>query len=205
MGIARAYRIETDRLVLRCYQPSDALKLRESMIESLDHLLPWMPWAKKEPEDLETVIERLQLYRRQFDTGKDYLFGIFDKNEKKLIGSTGLHKRIGKNAREIGIWINVKYINNGFASETVCALTKVGFEIEHLSRLEIHCSPKNIRSKNIPKKLGYKLKTIRKDSFEKETDEMIWTMVKSDYENNLIKEVNLKVYDVIGRPIQFHG
>jgi len=33
-------------------------------------------------------------------------------------------------------------------------LTKAGFEIEHLERIEIHCAPNNIRSQRKPKKIG---------------------------------------------------
>ena len=40
-----AYRIETKRLVVRCYDPSDAPLLAESVTESLEHLRPWMPWV----------------------------------------------------------------------------------------------------------------------------------------------------------------
>ena len=35
-----AYRIETQRLVLRCYQPTDGPLLAESITESLEHLRP---------------------------------------------------------------------------------------------------------------------------------------------------------------------
>lgn len=205
MEIARTYRIETDRLVIRCYEPSDASKLKDAITESLDHLLPWMPWAKSEPEDIEAKINRLRLFRGQFDLGQDYVFGIFDKSERELIGSTGLHTRLDKNAREIGYWINVKYINQGFAMETVSALTKIGFEIEQLTRIEIHCAPDNIRSQNIPKKLGYELEATLKnrttDTFGNLRDIMVWTMFKQDYKLSSIRKINLKAFDILGREI----
>jgi RimJ/RimL family protein N-acetyltransferase len=207
MAIARAYRIETDRLVIRCYQPSDASKLRDAITESLDHLLPWMPWAKREPEDLDAKVNQLRSWRGKFDLGQDYTFGIFDKMESELIGSTGLHATLDKNEREIGYWINTKYINQGFALETVSALTKVGFEIEQLSRIEIRCVPDNVRSQNIPKKLGYELEATLKnrtiDGFGNLRATMIWTMFKSDYEKSSIRKINLKAFDIIGRAINY--
>ena len=39
------YRIETERLVLRCYDPEDAPLLKDAVDRSLDHLRPWMPWT----------------------------------------------------------------------------------------------------------------------------------------------------------------
>ena len=67
-----------------------------------------MVWAKAEPEPLAAKVERLRKYRGQFDLGENYTFGIFSKDEKVLVGSTGLHPRIGPNAREIGYWINAR-------------------------------------------------------------------------------------------------
>ena len=67
MSLAKAYRIETERLVIRCYNPSDAPLLKLAIDESLDHLRPWMPWAMHEPESVEAKIDRLRAYRGQFD------------------------------------------------------------------------------------------------------------------------------------------
>ena len=207
MKIAKAYRIETDRLVIRCYQPSDASKLKEAIDNSLDHLLPWMPWAKNEPEDLETKINRLRQFRGWFDLDKDYVFGIFDKEEASLIGSTGLHTRVGDAAREIGYWISAAYTGKGFATEAVSALTKVGFEIEDLERIEIHCSLVNLRSQNITRKLGYKLEATllqrAVDTYGNPRDTMIWSIFKAAYAAHPIKQMELKVFDAIGRRLLF--
>ena len=66
-----AYRIETKRLVIRCWNPADAPLLIEAVQQSLDHLLPWMPWAKYEPVGLEQRIEWLRGCRARFDSGED--------------------------------------------------------------------------------------------------------------------------------------
>ena len=49
-----AYRVHTQRLVIRCWQPEDAPLLKASIDENLDHLRPQMPWAMNEPTDLQT-------------------------------------------------------------------------------------------------------------------------------------------------------
>lgn len=205
MSIGQTYKIETERLIIRCYEPADANMLLNAITISVEHLIPWMPWAKDEPAPLDDVINRLRYFRGQFDLGNDYIFGIFNKSENELIGGTGLHTRIGKGAGEIGYWISAKHINKGYATETVCALTKVGFEIEQLSRIEIHCAPDNIRSQNIPKKLGYTHEaTLRKRTVDTDgnpRDTMIWTMFKEEYENSRIKATAIKAFDIVGRKI----
>src|ERR1700743_1289536 len=102
---AKKYRIETERLLLRCYEPADALKMQAAIVTSLDHLRPWIPWAREEPRELEWMLRFIRLFRGQFDLGQDAVFGIFDKAEKEQLGGTGLHNRVGKDAREIGYWI----------------------------------------------------------------------------------------------------
>ena len=203
---AKTYKIETERLIIRCYMPEDAPLLKNSIDESLEHLIPWMPWAKQEPETVEKKMERLRRYRGEFDLGIDYVYGIFHKEEKIQIGSTGLHTRIGDDAREIGYWINAHYINQGYATETVKALIKVGFEIEDLQRIEIRCSPENIRSQRIPEKLGFMheatLQRRNMDSDGNRGDVMIWTLFKEKYDKAAYENFHIKAYDVGGRMIK---
>lgn len=207
MELAKTYKVETERLIIRCYDPSDAIKLDKSIKESVEHLLPWMPWAKDEPEDLAIKIDRLRKFRGLFDLGQDYIFGIFDKEEQQLIGGTGLHTRIGGNAREIGYWINVHQINKGYATETVSALTHIGFEIENLDWIEIHCDPANLFSLKIPQKLGYKLtKTLKnhtKNTYGNWRDTMVWSITKAEYNNTHMKNIKLKAYDILSKQIEF--
>src|ERR1700722_12781440 len=152
-----AYRIETDRLLIRCYSPEDAPKLTEAIGASLDHLRPWMPWAQDEPETLDAKIERLRRFRGSFDLGNDFIYGIFSADASVLLGGTGLHPRVGPNAFEIGYWVRGDQIGKGLASETVAALVRVGFEVHKIGRIEIHCDPANVRSAAIPRKLGFTL------------------------------------------------
>ncbi|MBK7139155.1 MAG: GNAT family N-acetyltransferase [Bacteroidetes bacterium] len=207
MELAKTYKIETERLIIRCYDPKDASKLDKSVKESVEHLLPWMPWAKDEPEDLSIKIARLRRFRGLFDLGQDYIFGIFDKTEQQLIGGTGLHTRIEGNAREIGYWINGNQINKGYATETVSALTQIGFEIENLDWIEIHCDPANLFSMKIPQKLGYELiKTLKnhtKDTYGNWRDTMVWSINKTAYQATTMKNIKLKAFDILGNRIEY--
>jgi RimJ/RimL family protein N-acetyltransferase len=108
-----AYRIETKRLVVRCYSPSDAPLLAESVSENVEHLRPWMPWVYGEPEALEVKFQRIKRFRGLFDMGEDFVYGIFNLDETKLIGGTGLHTRLGNRELEIGYWIHKDHINQG--------------------------------------------------------------------------------------------
>jgi len=199
-----AYRIVTPQLVIRCYKPTDAALLAQSVSESLDHLLPWMPWASAEPEALTTKVERLRRMRSNFDQNIDFVFGIFNSQEDRLIGGTGLHPRVGSNALEIGYWIHKDYINQGYATESSAALTKVAFEIHQVDRIEIHCAVENTRSAAVPRKLGYTLEaTLRRRSYANGhlCDQMIWTLFADQYPATPSANSQSAAYDAAERRI----
>lgn len=200
-----AYRIHTKRLVLRCWNPGDAQFLKEAIDQSLDHLRPWMPWAHSEPEALDKKIERLRLFRGKFDLGQDFVYGIFNREETQVLGGTGLHTRLGPQAREIGYWIHQDYTNQGLATEASAALTRVAFEIDRMRRVEIHCDPENLRSAAVPRKLGFTHEATlrRRTPFLDEglRDAMIWTLFAEDYRSSQAASANIEAFDAIGRRI----
>src|SRR5262249_30275074 len=130
-GCGPAYRIHTHRLVLRCWLPTDAPLLKAAIDANLEHLRPWMPWAQYEPEELQTKIERLRRWRGEFDLGHDFAYGIFNHAETQVLGSSGLHTRVGTEAREIGYWVHQDHINQGFANEGTAGLAKSALYIRH--------------------------------------------------------------------------
>jgi RimJ/RimL family protein N-acetyltransferase len=200
-----AYRIHTRRLVLRCWEPADAPMLKNAIQASLDHLRPWMPWAHNHPEDLQATIERLRRWRSQFDQDEDYVYGVFNPDESAVLGSTGLHTRVGKHAREIGYWIHASHINQGLATEVSAALTKVAFAVDKVQRIEIHCNPRNDRSAAVPRKLGFTYEaTLRQRTRSVEgklVDAMIWTLLAGEYPTSPAADVPIEAFDVIGRRV----
>jgi RimJ/RimL family protein N-acetyltransferase len=200
-----AYKILTPRLLIRCLEPIDAAMLNIAMEESLDHLLPWMPWAKQEPLAFQERIQYLRKCRGKFDLGSDFVYGIFNPDESKLLGGTGLHTRLGDGVREIGYWIHKDFISQGLATESSAALTRVAFEVDHVQRVEIHCDPKNVRSASVPRKLGYVHEATLHDRNEDTNghlrDSMIWTLFAEDYPASEAIKIQVEAYDAIGRRI----
>jgi RimJ/RimL family protein N-acetyltransferase len=200
-----AYRIETPRLVIRCWDPTDAPLLAASINESLEHLRPWMPWALHEPEPVEAKAQRLRRFRADFDSDRDYIYGIFSANEKEVLGGCGLHARSGDGSRDIGYWINVRHIGNGLATETTAALTRVAFEVHRVQRIEIHCDSKNTRSAAVPRKLGFTLDaTLRQRLVTPEgslRDTMIWSLMRDELPETPVANMPIRAFDALTRRI----
>jgi RimJ/RimL family protein N-acetyltransferase len=198
-----AYRIVTRRLVLRCWQPTDAPLFKAAIEASREHLLPWMPWAENEPTDLQAKIDLLRRFRGEFDLGQDFVYGVFNRDETQVLGGTGLHTRGAADAREIGYWIHVDYIGQGLATELSAALTKVAFEVDQVKAIEICCDAENVRSAAVPRKLGYTLDaTHQRDRTAKGLrTTLIWSLLAEEYPASPSADVEIAAYDAIGRKI----
>lgn len=199
-----AYRIETERLVVRCYNPSDAQMLAASVAESVEHLKSWMPWAHDEPEPFTAKVERLKRFRGEFDLGRNFVYGIFNKDETRLLGGTGFHTRVGDEQLEIGYWLHKDFINQGLVTESTAALVKVAFEIIRIHRIEIHCDPGNLASAAIPRKLGFthegtlRAKTRFLDCW---SDSMVWGLLDVEYPASPSCKLHIKVFNASGDPV----
>jgi RimJ/RimL family protein N-acetyltransferase len=199
-----AYRIETERLVIRCWDPQDAALMQKATAESKEHLLPFMPWAADEPQTVEQKVDLARRFRGLFDRGEDYVYGIFNKDESRALGGTGLHTRPKGNALEIGYWLHKDFVNQGYVTESTAALTKVAFELYHVERMEIHCSTENHASAAIPRKLGYVHEATRRRlgfANGKTTDHMIWTLFADEYPNTPSASAKLRAFDVVGNSL----
>ncbi len=200
-----AYRIITPRLVIRCPFPTDAPALDQAIRQNLDHLRPWLVWARDEPVSMQVRIEFLRRTIGNFDLDLDFGYLIFNPSETEVLGGTSLSTRLGSTAREIGYWIHKDHLNQGLATEASAALTKVAFEVDQIRRVEIHCSPKNIRSASIPFKLGFVHEATLHNRVEDVDgslrDSMIWSIFEELYPSSPAAKLAIQAFDVIDRRI----
>jgi RimJ/RimL family protein N-acetyltransferase len=146
-------RIETERLVVRTWTADDAVALGVAITESIEHLRPWMPWIAFEPVSLEDRRKLIAEWDAKWRAGEDAVYGVF--HDGAVVGGTGLHRRIGPRAIEIGYWIHVAFARRGFATELSEALTSAAFGLEDIERVEIHHDKDNVASEGVPRALGY--------------------------------------------------
>ena len=197
-----AYRIETDRLVMRCWSPADARTLRSCLDDNDQHLRPWIPFMKDEPRSLEQTTEWLRSIRAGFDLRQNYRYAVFDTAGERLLGENMLLGRAGPGAFEIGYWTDRHAISHGYASESTCAMIRVAFEIEKAERLEIMCDPGNEGSAAIPARLGFTHDaTLPKRSTNTEgkvCDLMVWSLFAENYPASPAAKTPLKAFDCLG-------
>jgi RimJ/RimL family protein N-acetyltransferase len=198
------YRIVTERLVLRCYQPQDAPLVKAAIDESLEHLRPWMPWAHDEPVPVEDMAQRLRQFRADFDRGEQYIYGVFTADERELAGGSGLHRRVGDDALEIGYWTRADRLRQGLMTETASALTRVAFDVCGVERMEIHADARNTVSQAVPRRLGYlEEATLRRrlppcPPGEPRGDVTIFSLLEEEFRASPLAAFPLEAYDALG-------
>lgn len=205
--ITPPYRIETDRLVIRCWHPEDVWKMEAAVKSSLENLRPWMPWVQFEPKTIDERIDLIRGFRAQFDLGNDFTYGVFNRDESRMIGGTGLHTRRGPLAFEIGYWTVTDLQGQGIATEVATVMTRIGLGYLKRDRIEIRCEPENLGSAAIPKKLGFTHEVTRRQIASSAVkggglrDMMIWTLLQSEFADWPHQDAALKAYDSAGRQV----
>jgi RimJ/RimL family protein N-acetyltransferase len=203
-GPPAPYRIETERLVARCYEPRDAPLLKEAIDSSLEHLRAFMQWAYNEPQTVEQKVELVKLFRSDFDTGQSFTYGIFAADESELLGGAGLEPRVGPGGLEIGYWVRASATRRGIATELAAALTRVGFEVCGADRIEIRVEPRNMASLGVPRKLGFAEEaTLRRRLPSPEgqplRDVTIFTLFREDFGPSLAP--GIRAFDARGERV----
>jgi RimJ/RimL family protein N-acetyltransferase len=202
-GPAPPYRIETERLVLRCWDPADADALDTAVAESRAALLPWMQWVAEPP--VEPTAEVLGRFRDAFRLGHDFVFGIFSRTGE-VVGGTGLHTR-APGALEIGYWVRTSRTGQGLATEAAAALTRVGFERCEIPRVIIEVEPGNEPSLRVVRKLGYREEAVRREALAPlrrggpRRDAVLFAMLPEELAGSPCATVAYEAFDAAGRPV----
>jgi RimJ/RimL family protein N-acetyltransferase len=208
MAEGPAYRIETERLVIRCWDLADAGELLEVILADLDLLAPWLPWASRYPMSVEAQMAELRRMRRRFDGDEDFCYGIFDTGGG-LVGGCGLHTRSGPGSRELGYWLRAARWGQGLATELGAALTRVAFEVDEIERVDLRCAPDNRRSARVAEKLGFRHEaTLRRrfmppDGEGAMRDAMIWSLCADEMPGSPAARLaaGVRAFDGLGRPL----
>ncbi len=203
------YRIETERLVLRPYEPDDSDSLRTTCARNKEHLSEYMPWARFDPQTVDDKLELILGFRGQFDSGGNYVYGIFDAKSKDLIGGAGFHPRLEGGEFEVGYWITAESEGQGYVSEAMRALCHVGFEGMGLDILGVRMEPGNGRSERVAQKLGFVREGLLRRALrfapDPPKDVLRYTLLDSEYQTLDWRESNaakVRMFDALSREIE---
>ena len=139
------------------------MRLHQAILDSVEHLAPWMPWVDdyQEPDDAREFLVRAQA---RWQLREDLAVAVVERESERFLGGSGLH-RMNWPLRtfEIGYWLRRGAEGQGFASETVQLLTRLAFDTLDANRVEIRMDTRNERSRRVAERLGFVLEgTLRR-------------------------------------------
>lgn len=148
---------ETERLLIRSPRPGEGKNVHEAILESLDRLRPWMPWADPVPTVNDQIIHARRMAAK-FILREDLPLFLFRRSDGLFVGGSGLHRIDWSVPRfEIGYWVRASLEGQGYITEAVNGITRFAFEWLGARRIEIRCDSRNHRSAAVARRAGYTL------------------------------------------------
>ena len=166
-----------------------------------------MPWARYEPQDLDQKIELLRMFRGQFDRDENFTYGIFDADEERQLGGSGLHPRGGPESIEIGYWIRADALRQGIATEVTAVLTRAAIEQCGYERVDIQVDPENELSLRIPRRLGFTEEGRLRRRLDPKVeggarrDSVLFSLLEDELAGSPCASFAYRGYDAIGRDV----
>jgi len=139
--------IETNRLFIRKFKPSDYNDLFEYLSDPVTYLFePGKPISLEEAKELTL----------QRSTGNDF-WAVILKQDNKLIGHLYFEQLEPKERMtwELGYIFNPRYQKKGYASEASAALTDYAFANYQAHRIMARCDPANVASWKLLERIGF--------------------------------------------------
>jgi len=162
-------------VTLRRWRAGDEDAVYRAVLQSRDHLRPWMAWAadyspagaadfvRQSEQDWESGIAFNYAITKAGDAAAEtaaevagsYGLEVAGSRGLEVVGSCGLMARIGPGGLEIGYWVHGAHARRGLATAAAAALTAEAFTLPGIDRVEIVHDERNVVSGRIPRTLGF--------------------------------------------------
>jgi len=142
------------RVSLRPYRVDDLDELFAAVRESLNALMPWMPWAHAGYTRAESA-EWLGQRDAAWESGSDFAFAVLGARDGDLLGGCGVNQINPMHGyANLGYWVRSSRAGHGIATAAARLAARFGLEEAGLERLEIAVPVSNAPSLRVAEKLG---------------------------------------------------
>ncbi len=173
------------RVTLRPYRLADAQALRDSIVESREHLRPWVEFADQHQTLEETqnwIIQNTAswLLREQIN------IGIWENTSGRFLGGIGINPRNWSTRYfEVGYWLRNSATGQGYIHEAARLLVGYTFKELAASRVEIRCNANNTPSAAVARRLDFtqegRLRHARLNQSGDLADTLIFGMLANEW------------------------
>jgi ribosomal-protein-alanine N-acetyltransferase len=146
-------RLETERLILRPFEPGDAEELHAVHADPTTFAYIGSP----PPSSIEETRARIERIRARLEDRISGPWAVVEKSSGRLIGDSGLQILEDGPEVELGYKLGREFRGRGFATEAGRAWVAYGFETLGLDRIVAVAWPENTASWRVMEKCGMTL------------------------------------------------
>jgi ribosomal-protein-serine acetyltransferase len=131
----------------------DIEEVYAATLESINELIPWMPWSHK-GYSIEETRKYVEEHAGGWQVGVAYEFAITDAKTGRYLGGCGInHVNASDNFANLGYWVRTSQTGKGIATTAALLLVKFGIEVLNLNRIEIVIAVENKASQRVAEKI----------------------------------------------------
>lgn len=155
-------RIETQRLILRLPQHRDYVDWAQLRRDGVEFLAKWEPARAEDHTTRRAFRHRVHWSSRAAAEGRALPLFLFERRSGQLLGAATLDniRRGPAQMANLGYWIGPDHARQGLMSEAVRALVDHAFGAMDLSRVEAACLARNVASRGLLEKCGFKYEGV---------------------------------------------
>jgi RimJ/RimL family protein N-acetyltransferase len=180
----------SERLMLRCYRPSDSAMYYQMLRTNWDHLYEFMPSDLvdvQNEQDVEVVIRR---HMAEWDLLNLFIFGVWEKATGNYVGESYLANADWKvPCIEVGYFVVQASTGKGFASEAARATTRFAFEHLKVLRVELQVRADNEASIRVAERCGFtyegRLRQRHRKKANTVVDVLWYGLLLTEWQNSL--------------------
>ena len=141
-------------IFIRPFQHADANQFVEAVLESLQTVGVYMPWAIPS-YSIDNALTWFDTCASARDASTAYEFGIFSRSDGQLLGGCGLNQiNRHHNFCNLGYWVRESAQRRGIATKAIKLLADFAFGEIKFTRLEIIIAEANTGSERAAQKSG---------------------------------------------------
>ena len=153
--------LQTQRLFLRDFTIDDFADVHA--YASLPQTVRFMEWGPNTEDQTKDFLHR-KVAAQQANPRVEYEFAIVLGETGHVIGGVGLRlNRPQHRAADMGYVLHPNQWNHGYATEAARAILDFGFKAHNLHRIMANYMPRNQRSGNLLKRLGFTVEGHARD------------------------------------------
>ena len=172
-------KLETDRLILRPFEKSDAPLV--CALRSPEVTYNLLSDTQSEDEAASWVSKA----RKSVSKKQGYPMAVILKEDGRLMGLCGLFRVSWEHMQaELIYWLGKEFWGKGYMTEAARRMVQFGFEELGLERISAGCFVRNKASARIIEKLGFPFEGLDRHAYTKDgefLDELRFGMLREDF------------------------